>query len=270
MKGIQKVIKYIAIALAMFIIINICGGILFGLSMIAAIFGLDEGEDIPESERITQLEDIKQIKKLDIEIKFAKLSIKHGDMFKVEANDKNIYCNKSGDSIQIRDKNNSLRSKNKEVIIYIPDDFVFEDVNIIAGAGKVDVEFLLAKNLSFDIGAGSAVVKELTVLEKAKINGGAGNFEIRSGSMNNLELNVGAGKTEVESEILGNSKIEAGIGKLDLHLIGDDYRIETENGIGVVKINGDTVTRESKYGDGNNLLKVEGGIGSIDINFKNR
>lgn len=268
MRTIQKVIKYIAIALGVFIIVNICGGILFGLSIVATIFGLDEDENVLENERIAQVEDINQIKNLDIEIKFAKLSIKHGNIFKVESNDKNIYCQKSGDSIQIRDKSNNLRNKSKEVIIYIPDDFVFEDVNITTGAGKLDIEFLLTKNLSFDVGAGSAIIKELTVLEKSKINGGAGNFEIRSGTVNNLKLNVGAGKTEVEAEILGNSKIEAGVGKLDLCLIGDDYKIETDNAIGIVKINGDTVPKDSKHGDGNNLVKVEGGMGAIDIYFK--
>ena len=45
----QKVIKYVALVLAAFIIINIISAILFGLSLIGGIFGLTNSEDILET-----------------------------------------------------------------------------------------------------------------------------------------------------------------------------------------------------------------------------
>ena len=267
MTGIQKVIKYIAIAFAMFIIINIFGGILLGLSILAGISGLDDGEDLPVNEKISQVEDIMNIKMLDIQIKFEKLNIKNGNIFKVESNDSDIYCTENEETIQIRDKSNDWISKNKEVTIYIPEDSLFGNVKIATSAGKVEIELLQTEKLEVEVGAGSTEIRELNVRKEAKINGGAGSFVIDSGIINNLKLKVGAGKTQIQSEILGNSKVESGIGKLDICLIGEDYQIETENGIGAIRINGDKVSNETIYGKGNNILKIEGGIGAINIDF---
>lgn len=267
MTGVQKVIKYIAIALAMFIIVNICVGILFGLSIVVGIFELDSGDYISSQEKILEIEDVSEMKNLDIQIKYAKLNIKSGNMFKIESNDTNIYCVENNDCIQIRDRSDGWMNKSKDVTVYIPTSTIFDDIKIQTGAGKVEIELLKAKKLQFEVGAGSTKINQLDIMNEAKINAGAGSFIINSGTINNLKLELGAGKTEIKSEILGNSKIESGIGKLDLKLIGEDYQIETENGIGAIRINGDKVSNESKYGNGDNKLKVEGGIGAIDIDF---
>jgi len=274
MTGIQKVIKYIAIALAIFIIINICGGILFGLSIVAGIFQIRNESDsmlIDEVQEKVQIEKITQMSNLDIDIKYSKLNIKTGDTFKVESNNTHISCKENGNDIEIKEKGNMLFSLNKESIltIYVPANVVFNNINIETGAGRVDIESLKAEILELEIGAGAVEIEELNIKEKAKIEGGAGSILINSGTINNLKLNTGVGKTEINAEILGNSKINAGIGKLDINLIGEqeDYLINTENGIGVININGDKVGNNTKFGNGKNVLKVNGGIGAIDIRF---
>lgn len=269
MTGAQRVIKYMAIAFAIFLIVNICSAIIFGLSIIAGIFDLNTKE-LPAEGKITKMEDIIEVRTLDIEIKYAKFNIKCGDEFKLESNDSNIYFRENKDAIQVLDDNNGWLNinDNKEVTLYIPEDIIFDEIKINTGAGKVEIELLQAQNLDLKVGAGVTKIRELNIMENAKIKGGAGKFEIDSGIINNLELNVGVGKTEIKSEISGNSTIEAGIGKLDIHLIGNDYQIETENGLGTIRINGDKVENEYKYGKGDNILKIKGGVGGIDIDFE--
>ena len=87
--------------------------------------------------------------------------------------------------------------------------------------------------------------------------------------MSNLNLELGIGKSNVISNITGESKIESGIGEaiIDIKNIKDNYTINLEKGIGNIYFNGDKISN-NKIGNGNNILDVESGIGSIHINFQ--
>ena len=84
-------------------------------------------------------------------------------------------------------------------------------------------------------------------------------------------MNIGVGKVSLVSKLTGNNKIDSGVGKMNLYLIGtlDDYKISIDKGIGTAKIDGENVKDDSTYGTGINSLDIDGGIGSIDIEFKN-
>ena len=155
----------------------------------------------------------------------------------------------------------------RKLIVYIPENIVFELVNIEAGAGEIKIEDLETKKLSFEIGAGKVEIAKLNVLEEAKIDGGAGKVEILSGNINNLKLNVDVGEFILNDTLTGNNDIEAGIGKLEIDLKDEleNYEIKVNKGIGSITIDGKEVSDNTKYGDGKTSIKVDGGIGSIII-----
>ena len=78
---------------------------------------------------------------------------------------------------------------------------------------------------------------------------------------------MGIGEVNINSLITGNSDVDAGIGILNLNLQGSiaDYRIITDKGVGNLKINGQNISGASTYGEGNNLIKIDEGIGNINI-----
>ena len=93
MSGFQSVIKILAICLAIFIIVNIFGWIIFGISFLAH-FGdngdIEEfGVNIEASERINVKESFSEtyqnVDRIDIDIAYSKLYIKTGSELKVEA-----------------------------------------------------------------------------------------------------------------------------------------------------------------------------------------
>lgn len=58
---------------------------------------------------------------------------------------------------------------------------------------------------------------------------------------------------------------------MDITLKGDkeNYKIVGEKGIGSLKIDGKSQSgSNSTYGSGNNVIKVDGGVGSINIDFE--
>ena len=155
------------------------------------------------------------------------------------------------------------------MIIYIPETTEFEKVKMNAGAGKITIENLNTQNLSFELGAGEAKIEEIKISQECKIEGGAGKLDIENGTINDLELDMGIGEIDLTAMLTGKNEINAGIGNLNIDLKGneEDYKIQTNKGIGTVKINGKEMSDGEKYGNGETHIGIDGGIGNIRIDF---
>lgn len=269
----QKVIKYLAIALAVFLIFTIISAILSAIYALAGVLGLKKNDNktVNSEMSITNFEN-KNITTLDLSLAYADLTIKTGEQFKLETNNNNITSEQHSNTLKIKEKGHKWLSKDydEEIIIYIPENLEFEEVEISTGAGKVIIESMTTKKLSFELGAGETQIKSLNVLREAEIEGGAGRLEISSGSINNLDLDMGVGEIILDTELKGKSDIDAGVGNLRINLIGqeDSYAIKTSKGLGSIKIDGKEVSNDSVYGNGTNQIEIDGGIGNIDIDFE--
>lgn len=269
MTAAQKVIKCLAVALAVFLIVTIFTtaiSVLFSLG--AFIYYKDEKGDTTSI-----CENIRNIRSLDIDTKYTTLQIKISDdnTFKAESNNKHMKCNVNGGSVKIEEKKYGIFSsgKNKELIIYIPANENINEIDINTGAGKVDIEKLKANKLKLDLGAGSTNIKYIET-NNADIETGAGKFTIEDGILNDLDFNIGAGEANVTARLLGDSKIEVGVGSLNLNLLGSKelYKLKLEKGIGEVRVDGSLIDSNSTIGNGNNYIRIEGGIGSIKVNYE--
>lgn len=281
----QKVIKYLAIALAIFLIVNIIGAI---LSIIGIIGGIafftntitdvkeeivqESPEYLKQPEVIADNINIEDIVKFEIEVKYSNLEIKKGD-FKVESNDTNVKCTQKGNELIVKETgNNWLRNKEgNKVIIYIPENKEFNEIEIDTGAGNIEIESLNTKDLSFSIGAGKVEINNLKVTNEAEIDGGAGKVDILSGEICNLNLDMGIGEFNICTKLLGNNDIEQGMGKLTIKLRDsqENYTIRTRKGMGSITIDGKEAQNNSIYGNGQNILNIEGGMGAIEITTNN-
>lgn len=261
----QKIIKYGAIALAVFLIVSIIGGILGGLGM--AFFGgnnvLDESKTYEISGPVTDLE---------LEVKAAELSIVTGREFKVESNLKNLTVQVKNGKLVIEDESRGGwfgGFGDAELILTLPEETSFEKAEITAGAGKVTIQDLRADTLRLELGAGKADIGSLEVQSSAKIEGGAGQINLRSGSLRNLDFDIGVGEVNFKAAVLGDSKINAGVGETNITLLGskEDYELHIEKGIGSVKVDGQSLGDDSTYGSGKNEIEIDAGIGAIHVEF---
>ncbi len=265
----QKVIKYLAIGFAISIIVSIFSSLMFAFSIISNIFSYNDNN-------LENLEDLNissdDISILDINVKFSNLIIKTGDKIKAETNNKYITYEQEGNKIIIKEKNHNwfTRNKNNSLVLYIPENFLFDGVAIETGAGKIEIDSISTKILNLNFGAGQATINNLVVDEYAKIDSGAGKITILDGSINNLNLDGGIGEFNLKSKLIGSNRINAGIGSINITLLGnlDDYNLIVEKGIGSAKLNGENIKSKKNYGDGNNTIDIDGGIGSINIKTK--
>lgn len=267
----QKIIKYIAIAIAACLIVGIVSGIIQVVGLISNVLSRND-EQTDEGNYINLIE-MENVSVLDIELGYAQLTIKTGDKFKVETNDKSITAklenNKS--KLTLEEPQKLIHSTDgATVIIYVPEEAVFDLVEIESGAGTIIVESLSVKKISLDLGAGKAEFDELFVTKAADIDCGTGLTVIKGGTINNLDIEIGVGKTEITSNLTGNCYIENGIGTANIKILNsqENYTVNTSSGIGTVSVNGQNISKDSTIGNGENLIKISGGIGNVSLSFE--
>lgn len=267
----QKVIKYLAIAFAIFLIITIISTILAGVTAFAGILGLKKHIESEIGKVVTTNIENSDITNLDIEIAFTNLTIKTGEAIKIETDNNDISYEQKNNKLEIKEKDKWFsNSEEKNLILYLPENVELKKVKIITGAGKIHIENLNTEKLSFELGAGETEIQKMNVSKECEIEGGAGKLSILSGAINDIDLDMGVGEINLTANLIGKSEINAGIGNLNIDLQGekDSYKIQADKGIGSIKIDGKEISSGEVFGTGENLIEVDGGIGNIEIDFE--
>lgn len=271
----QKIIKYLAIAFALFLVISIFS-IIFGLSReIISSINNDKKESELLEEYTTISNNVNNIESFKIDISNDDIEIKEGEKFEVKTNDPDVKFYHENSKVKIKsDKTFSWHLSNSSrgtIIIYLPNEFNISELDLNLGAGKIDIDKIFVETLLMDLGAGTMTAKEINVYEKAAINGGAGNININSGTINNLNLKLGAGNASIQSDLTGSNTLTTGVGRLNLGLSRskDNYRFDINKGLGNIILNDFDVSEDTLIGDGETKIKINGAVGNIIINTSN-
>lgn len=271
----QKIIKYLAIAFALFLVISIFS-IIFGLSReIISSINNDKKESELLEEYTTISNNVNNIESFKIDISNDDIEIKEGEKFEVKTNDPDVKFYHENSKVKIKsDKTFSWHPSNTSrgtIIIYLPNEFNISELDLNLGAGKIDIDKIFVETLLMDLGAGTMTAKEINVYEKAMINGGAGNININSGTINNLNLKLGAGNASIQSDLTGSNTLTTGVGRLNLGLSRskDNYRFDINKGLGNIILNDFDVSEDTLIGDGETKIKINGAVGNIIINTSN-
>lgn len=283
MTPVQKVIKYFAIAFAIFLIVTIISAILSGGYMLLTAFGLintNENINTINQELRVIPNDVKEVSSLKIDLACTNLNIKKGTDFKIETNNSEIQIKENNGNVEIKEKNlkwiggNFLNSttNSSDLTIYLPENLdILNETKIETDAGKINIEHLSTQILDLELGAGDVYLENITVIKKAKIDGGVGKTELKYCTINNLEADLGMGEFVYNGSLTGKNEIDAGVGSINMNLsdLKDDYKINVDRGVGKIKIDNNVVEHKTTYGSGNNYIEIDGGVGEININFEN-
>lgn len=265
MSKTAKIIKYLSLAFAFFLIISIFSGLAY---CVEGIFNIFYEKEI---EGVSAIDTYLNVNQLDIDIVSSNLVIKKGTKLEVQTNNPNISCYQEGKNLKIEENNYNWFKNNKEtdLTISIPDN-VLNSMNIKTGAGIVNIDYLKTNNLNLKLGAGKIEITYIESFEETKIETGAGAVEIKNSKFHDLDFDMGVGEVIMSSAITGDSEINSGIGSLNLHLLGSfsDYKIAVDKGIGEVLIDNKTVNDKDIIGSGNNQLELDSGIGKVVVNFE--
>lgn len=271
----QKVIKYMAIAFAIFLTVNIIGGIITAFACIVGVTGISSQISSNSENMVNFSESYRGVEEIQIECKLSNLTIKEGTEFKVEATtgENKFECENKNGILKITEKEFSFWGNNvsdSNITVYIPENAKLTNVKIETGAGKVKIEKLSTDKLKLDLGAGSVKISDINIEKETKINGGVGKVEIENSTLNNLDLDCGVGEFKMTAKLIGNTDIDCGVGRLETNLIGkeEDYKISAKKGLGSFTINSKEIQNDTTYGNGENYIKIEAGVGSTVVRYK--
>lgn len=272
----QKVIKYLATAFAVFLIITIISAILSGgYALLSALGLIHTNKDIVTENLKVISKEVKVVTTLKIDLAYTNLDIKTGDDFKVETNNSKITFEENNGSVKIKEENRNWLNNNNmssNLIIYIPEDMIaIDETKIQTGAGKINIEKLNTQSLYLELGAGDVYIENVIATGETKIDGGVGKAELKSCEINNLKANLGMGEFTFSGKLTGKSKIDSGVGAINIDLVDNknNYKIDVSKGLGNVTLGGQKLETDRVYGIGENYLDIDGGIGEIKIDFEN-
>lgn len=272
MKSLQKTIKYLAIAFAIFLVINIVFGIIMALTSIVGITSIMSNTDHNISnEAISYSKIFNNITGIDIDVKVSKLCIKNGNTLRVEIGEDNNRFDviEENSNLIIKEKGRmfDLISRDSIIYVYVPNDFKLNKLKISTGITDVSMSNVEVDSLDLDFGIGNIQISDIKANNITKIDCGVGKTYITNCIFNDLKLDCGLGNVFINSKLLGNNKVNCGIGNLEFRLIDNesDYTISSETGIGVTKLNGNKLNSDFNVGNGENFIKFESGIGNINI-----
>ena len=273
MSIVQKVIKYLAIAFAIALIVGIITTIVRVVSSLPLTLKI--GKNNSDSNNVIETSsdfESENIAFLDIDIAYSNLTIRKGESLKVESSNKNIQCKQDKQKIEIKERESNWfnNTKKEELIVYVPENIQFDKVNINTGVGKVNIEILNTKVLKMDLGAGETSIQNINITESAKIDTGAGKVNIKEAKINDLRCDLGIGATEISAKLLGNTRIGTGVGSLKLDVLGkkEEYETKVNKGLGNVTIDEEKISDNEVVGNGENKIDIDGGVGEIKINFR--
>lgn len=234
MTEMQKIIKYCALALAIFLIFIIVTTIAnVGYNILEKTDLINNSNSKLLKNNIVISNNESEIREIDIDIKSSNIILKTAKNFKVETNNKDIKYSYEDGKVLIKQNNVNKwyfnKNNNSKLIFYIPSEISLEKVNLNNNVGDVKIDFEKISNLNIDLDVGDIFVKSML-----------------------------SGKNTIKSNI--------GDINLELSLKQEDYKFEFDKDIGEVKLNNNKIKRDKITGNSNNNLKIKTNIGDIKIN----
>ncbi len=159
-----------------------------------------------------------------------------------------------------------------DIVITIPEDASFEQMDVYLAAGRMDADKLTAREMHLEVDAGSLKVFHLVAEDNLTVENGAGEVKLYDAAAANLTVNQGVGAIDITGAITGKNTIKGGIGEIKLTLTNRervDFNYKVTGGLGEVEI-GDMVlhgdsTNMSYDRDSADYFEIDCGIGHVEI-----
>ncbi len=275
MNGAQKVIKYCAMAFAIFLSVVILGsivsvimGVTTGIAGVSVLFGEDK-ERINLAEKYS-LEEAMELGITSVLVDCnAEITVKTGTVLAVEAENvtEDYTIRQSNGKFSIVEETPKFNfifdfgfldvAEKETVIVTIPTELAVEQVDILSGSGAVTVTGIMADELKLNSGSGR-VTAEAVSANRMYVDSGSGRVKIVCASFSETEIRSGSGGVAVEDSKLGKLVLDTGSGAVAVeNTEATEARVDT--GSGAVSYSGMlTGTCEFETGSGALTLRIDG------------
>ncbi len=277
MTGFQKIIKYGAIAFGIYLSITIVF-VFLGIAN-----GLVGGTKQSVSEIIQNIEDptlrdISQeytdIGNLDIHLETVEMTIKTGDIFKIEGLElpEKLEIKQDGNTLKISDEKVSSNPYNKDyhLTLYIPEEQKLNKVDLEIEHICVTIEKITATNLKLDIDRGYCDIDNI-IADNLEIDSEYGEIDMYNGETQKLIFDSDSGIEDMTVKVVENAQIDLEYSDTNMTFIGkqEQYQIHATNQFGNTYIAGTELESGSQtLGNGNRKINLKSKSANAHVDFK--
>ena len=226
----------------------------------------DDDDELDDTENVVSEEAFSGVENLKLDIDASEVRIKTGTDDKICINDsrmktENAVQKKLSDDGKTLEITTRMRSSFKNMnrakgtlVIYLPEGYRFDEVEMEYGAANAEIDELNAKSL--------------------KIKSGASGCSVKNADVEELEVEAGAGSVDFSGTVKQDTEIECGAGSVTLDLEGteDSYNYELDSSAGSIQIGDDQeyggLSTEKSIDNGSKrTIEISNGAGSVEIRF---
>lgn len=163
--------------------------------------------------------------------------------------------------------------KKSEVILYLPQGYEFDEVEIDMGAGELEFDELRAKEAALEVGAGRILLNSVEAQElKGEV--GAGQIELKDMTVGKLDVEVGMGEFKARGAVNSDAEVECSMGNVELELDGrqEDFNYQLEGAMGSIQLGKESMggfAQEKSIDNGaRKSMQIECSMGNITLRFR--
>lgn len=220
-------------------------------------------------------------RKLEIEVGGCQLETRiseDGDIYLEAENAHKFQGYIKGNTLYIRSVTGSVKEwmdiSSHKIILYVPEDYQFDEVKIDVGAGELRYDNMKARDAELEVGAGRIVLDHAFVTE-LDLSVGAGAIELNDMRITKLDAEVGMGEVLLDGMIDGDVSVECSMGNVEMTLEDREeefnYRLSGAMGnitLGESSFSGFSSERKIDNHAGKDM-EIECSMGNITIDFRN-
>ena len=225
-----------------------------------------DDDELDDTENVVSGEVFSGVENLKLDIGASEVRIKTGTDDKIHVDDSRMKTENAvqktlsddGKTLEITTKMRSsfknVRNVKGTLVIYLPKDYKFDQMDMEYGAATAEIDGLNAKSLKIESGASGCTIKNADIEE--------------------LDVETGAGSLDFYGTVEKEVDIDCGAGRVTLNLEGkvEDYNYELDSSAGSVEIGedidlGGLSTEKSIDNGSKRTIEISNGAGSVEIRF---
>ena len=225
-----------------------------------------DDDELDDTENVVSGEVFSGVENLKLDIGASEVRIKTGTDDKIHVDDSRMKTENAvqktlSDDRKTLEITTKMRSSFKNVrnvkgtlVIYLPKDYKFDQMDMEYGAATAEIDGLNAKSLKIESGASGCTIKNADIEE--------------------LDVETGAGSLDFYGTVEKEVDIDCGAGRVTLNLEGkvEDYNYELDSSAGSVEIGedidlGGLSTEKSIDNGSKRTIEISNGAGSVEIRF---
>lgn len=255
--------------------------ILFIILLIAVILifivrtygsNLESTENTENEDMISQT--FENVQSIEINLQKLELEIKQGEQVKVEYTDtlEGLKIEQSEDILNIVDEEVIMEEDNdsQKVIIYLPQEMKFNNINLTAKDRNISIETLNAVNIKLHIDGNYCTINNISS-DIAELKNEGGRITINNGKIKNITIQSDNGNDKLNLKITEVATINLNSASTEINLVGteEDYQVNTttENSSMYVKM-GRMDNGEQIIGNGSVKVNINAESAALYINYK--